>query len=244
MFFGRGHATRVRNTTLQVYQPSVGTRLRLRRRPRVDRSHSWKCPAYGRGIGLSNDRSPTWLQRRISRLLPTRERRSRLSMRSGAKPAACNCHRRCEDVMSDEDFAPCLAIAERAGFRSVQSTPIVSSSGVVLGVLSTHFPVPHQPNEGEMDALRSLASLAANAIIRMRARLETIKHSRALLDQSSLGWQPVSCAPFDRVLELAVINYVGTHALVFPCRRVLGGWISAETRARIDFHPTHWREWA
>src|SRR5262245_3118600 len=148
------------------------------------------------------------------------------------------------DVMSDEDFAPCMAIAGRARFRSVQSTPIVSSSGVVLGILSTHFPVPHQPNEREMDAVRSLASLAANAIIRMRARLETIKHSRALLDQSSLGWQPVSCAPFDRVLERAVINYVGTHALLFPCRRFLGGWISAETRARIDFHPTHWREWA
>jgi GAF domain-containing protein len=142
-----------------------------------------------------------------------------------------------KDVMSDEDFVPCLAIAERAGFRSVQSTPIVSSSGVVLGILSTHFPVPHQPNEGAMDALRSLASVAATAITRMRARLETIK-------QNSLGWQPVSSAPFDRDLELAVINYVGTHALVFPCRRVLGGWISAETKVRIDFHPTHWREWA
>jgi len=145
------------------------------------------------------------------------------------------------DVMSDQDFAPCAAIAERAGFRSVQSTPIVSSSGVVLGILSTHFPDPHQPNEGEMDAIRSLACLAADAIIRMRARLETIKHSRAL---SSLGWHPVSCAPFDRDLELAVINYVGTNALAFPCRRVLDGWISVQTRARIDFYPTHWREWA
>src|SRR5215510_15811733 len=141
------------------------------------------------------------------------------------------------DVMSDEGFAPCVDIAGRARFRSVQSTPIVSSSGVVLGILSTHFPVPHQPNEREMDAVRSLASLAANAIIRMRARLETIK-------QNSLGWQPVSCAPFDRDLELALINFVGTHALVFPCRRVPGGWISAETKVRIDFHPTHWREWA
>ena len=92
-----------------------------------------------------------------------------------------------------------------------------------------------------MDAVRSLASLAADAIIRMRAQLETIKPSRAL---SSLGWHPVSCAPFDRDLELAVINYVGTNALAFPCRRILDGWISAQTRARIDFHPTHWKEWA
>ena len=28
------------------------------------------------------------------------------------------------DVTLDQDFAPCVAIAERAGFRSVQSTPI------------------------------------------------------------------------------------------------------------------------
>jgi hypothetical protein len=33
------------------------------------------------------------------------------------------------------------------------------------------------------------------------------------------------------------------HALVFPCRRILGGWVKAETRRSIDLHPTHWREW-
>ena len=29
------------------------------------------------------------------------------------------------------------------------------------------------------------------------------------------------------------------HALVFPCRRILGGWMHAETKERV----THWREW-
>jgi len=56
-------------------------------------------------------------------------------------------------------------------------------------------------------------------------------------------WHPISTAPFDRDLELAVINYHGTHALVFPCRRILGGWIKAETRERIEVQPSHWREW-
>ena len=60
----------------------------------------------------------------------------------------------------------------------------------------------------------------------------------------TMEWQPIATAPFDRDLELAVINYDGVHALVFPCRRILGSWIDAETRERIDVRPTHWREWS
>jgi hypothetical protein len=57
-------------------------------------------------------------------------------------------------------------------------------------------------------------------------------------------WQPISTAPFDRDIELAVINADGTAALAFPCRRILRGWVDAETRQRIDLDPTHWREWS
>jgi hypothetical protein len=42
-------------------------------------------------------------------------------------------------------------------------------------------------------------------------------------------WKPASTAPFDRHLQLAVINRLGTHALVFPCRRILGGWMKVGT---------------
>jgi len=56
-------------------------------------------------------------------------------------------------------------------------------------------------------------------------------------------WHSIGSAPFDRDLELAVIDGDGTHALVFPCRRVLNGWMKTETRARLDVSPTHWREW-
>src|SRR5215469_2965348 len=44
----------------------------------------------------------------------------------------------------------------------------------------------------------------------------------------------VSGAPFDRHLELAVIGYDGVHALVFPCRCSLRGWLNAETNERIE----------
>jgi hypothetical protein len=56
-------------------------------------------------------------------------------------------------------------------------------------------------------------------------------------------WQPISSAPFDRDLELAVIDSDGTHALVFPCRRTAAGWINSATRERINVDPTHWRDW-
>ncbi|HXW41408.1 MAG TPA: hypothetical protein VEK75_09415 [Xanthobacteraceae bacterium] len=57
-------------------------------------------------------------------------------------------------------------------------------------------------------------------------------------------WRPISTAPFDRDLELAVIDSGSPHALVFPCRRILGGWINAVSKIRIEVQPTHWREWS
>jgi hypothetical protein len=58
-----------------------------------------------------------------------------------------------------------------------------------------------------------------------------------------MEWEPVSTAPFDRDLELAVLSQDGPHALVFPCQRILGAWVNAETRKLIDVRPTNWREW-
>jgi hypothetical protein len=56
-------------------------------------------------------------------------------------------------------------------------------------------------------------------------------------------WDQISTAPFDRDLEVAVIDSDGTHALAFPCRRTPHGWIKAETKETIEVHPTHWRDW-
>lgn len=56
-------------------------------------------------------------------------------------------------------------------------------------------------------------------------------------------WQPIVSAPFDRDLELAVLDQDGAHALVFPCRRILNGWMKKENGERLDVRPTHWRVW-
>jgi len=56
-------------------------------------------------------------------------------------------------------------------------------------------------------------------------------------------WEDISTAPFNRDLQLAVIDQDGEHPVAFRCRRVIGGWVEANQNRRIDLRPTHWREW-
>ena len=59
-----------------------------------------------------------------------------------------------------------------------------------------------------------------------------------------MDWKPIIQAPFERDLELAVIDPNGTIRVVnFPCRRMFDGWLDAKTNKWVDLHPTHWREW-
>jgi hypothetical protein len=66
------------------------------------------------------------------------------------------------------------------------------------------------------------------------------------IQETDVQWQSVVAvpAPFNVDLELAVLDSQGIHALVFPCRRIVGGWIKAQTKERMDVRPTHWRQWA
>jgi hypothetical protein len=58
-----------------------------------------------------------------------------------------------------------------------------------------------------------------------------------------MEWMPISSAPFELDLDLAVIDTAGTYALLFPCRRIADGWINALTKRRVELEPTHWRAW-
>ena len=57
-------------------------------------------------------------------------------------------------------------------------------------------------------------------------------------------WERIATAPYDRALELAVIEQGRVHLLVFACCRTPGGWVKALTHERVVIHPTHWRPWA
>lgn len=103
-----------------------------------------------------------------------------------------------EDIMADEEFSPCRPVVRRAGIRGVQSTPILSSSGALLGIMSTHFAVPHRLTKIELRELQHVAHVAADALIHVRARRyssrERIDRSLMLVEQS---WEVIARAERD-----------------------------------------------
>ncbi|HTS18595.1 MAG TPA: PAS domain S-box protein [Verrucomicrobiae bacterium] len=76
-----------------------------------------------------------------------------------------------EDVLQSELFAgtPALQILVDADVRAVQSTPLFSRSGELLGILSTHFCQPHRPGPRQIQLLDLLARQAADFIDRCRS---------------------------------------------------------------------------
>jgi hypothetical protein len=55
-------------------------------------------------------------------------------------------------------------------------------------------------------------------------------------------WRPISTAPFDILIEVAVIDRAGVHAFAHPVRRMADGWLADELKGGIGIDPTHWRD--
>jgi len=83
------------------------------------------------------------------------------ALRSGARMVI-------EDVEADAPFAPLRPIARAAGYRAVQSTPLIGRDGTPLGMLSTHFRSPHRPGEQDLRRLDLYVRQAADFIERCR----------------------------------------------------------------------------
>jgi hypothetical protein len=73
------------------------------------------------------------------------------------------------DVRQDDRFAPFRALAASAGFRAVQSTPLISSSGALLGIILYSWKL----QSGSLSTLKGkgMAEETANELIRLRAGL-------------------------------------------------------------------------
>jgi hypothetical protein len=86
-------------------------------------------------------------------------------------------------------------------------------------------------------------TLFTNEAARRKNNLnQNVPHLAA--ENKKIMWQPISIAPFDCDLELAVRDGGDLRVLVFPCRRILGGWVNAATKERVCISPTHWRHWS
>ncbi|HXK06234.1 MAG TPA: ATP-binding protein, partial [Verrucomicrobiae bacterium] len=57
-----------------------------------------------------------------------------------------------EDVEKSPIFleTPAIPVLRQAGVRSMQSTPLITRGGRLLGILTTHWSVPHAPGEHEL----------------------------------------------------------------------------------------------
>jgi len=79
-----------------------------------------------------------------------------------------------------------------SGIRAVQSTPLVSRDGRVIGMFSTHWRRPHQPSERELRLFDVLARQTADLIERSLAEeilRESEERFRTLADHmSQLAW--------------------------------------------------------
>jgi two-component system CheB/CheR fusion protein len=86
------------------------------------------------------------------------------SFRTGERVAA-------EDVTTSPVFAgqPALDVLLDAGIRAVQSTPLRSSHGVIIGMISTHWSRPHRLDERAGRLLDILAQQTADYLERRRA---------------------------------------------------------------------------
>jgi PAS domain S-box-containing protein len=73
---------------------------------------------------------------------------------------------------------PHREIAARAGYRSVQSTPLKGRNGVVMGMLSTHYRAPHHLSDRDGRLLDLLARHAADVVERIRSE-EALRVSEA-----------------------------------------------------------------
>ena len=72
----------------------------------------------------------------------------------------------CAFMAGSEDLQTFL----RLGIRAVQSTPLVSRSGRLLGMLSTHWKNPHQPADFDLHLLDVLARQASDFVERMQVQ--------------------------------------------------------------------------
>ncbi|MGB4397935.1 MAG: GAF domain-containing protein [Daejeonella sp.] len=68
---------------------------------------------------------------------------------------------RTADFMKD---SPTLSVFIEAGILSAQSTPIYSRTGVLLGMISTHWNTPYTPQQYQLDLIDILAKHAADLL--------------------------------------------------------------------------------
>ncbi len=128
-----------------------------------------------------------------------------------------------EDVTASEIFAgkPSLAVLQAAGVRAVFSTPLISSAGNVIGMISVHFGKPHKPAERVLRMMDVLAGQAADFLERRQAEADLAVAHRKLGEYASQLEEKVnerSARLQEVVSELQHVSYAMVHDMRAPLR--------------------------
>jgi signal transduction histidine kinase/DNA-binding response OmpR family regulator len=116
----------------------------------------------------------------------------------------------CEFMAGSEDLKTYL----ETGIRAVQSTPLLSRGGRLLGMISTHWRAPHEPADGELRLLDVLARQAADLI----ERSHSISEVRRLNDDLERRVRERTASLEEMIRELNTFAYTVAHDLRAPVR--------------------------
>jgi PAS domain S-box-containing protein len=155
-----------------------------------------------------------------------------------------------EDVNLDPAFEPHRAIAASAGFHAVQSTPLTTHDGRILGMLSTHFRAPWRVPDRDQRFLDLYARHAADLIERLRLEhelkeadrrkdefLATLSHELRTPLNAMLGWTRMLClgaldaSATQRALDVIDRNVNHQHRLItdlLDISRIISGKLTLE----------------
>lgn len=140
---------------------------------------------------------------------PTSETSCGAALRTGQRIIVSDVET-CDFMAGSEDRAVFL----QAGIHAAQSTPLVSRTGKLLGMISTHWRQPHQPSERDLRLMDVLARMAADLIERSQAE-------KALQNLNT---------------DLKHFSYAASHDLQEPLRMVTiyTQLLSRQYKGRLD----------
>lgn len=152
--------------------------------------------------------------------------------------SACSCgaalKSRKRVVVSDVEKCDFMAGTEdqiaylRTGIRAVQSTPLLSRSGELLGMISTHWRAPHTPEESDLLRFDVLARQAADLL--ERKQREDALRLAAEFDEAVMA---------NMGEGLYTVSSQGLVTSMNPAAEKLFGWTFAEIHGRKMHDLTH-----
>lgn len=138
-----------------------------------------------------------------------------------------------EDVLTSEIFVgqPSQTALTDAGVRAVISSPLTSSGGTLLGMISTHFNKPHRLEERRLRLLDLLSRQAADYLQRRQAEEIQAMLSREVQHRSN---------NLLAIVQSLAHRSLTSYATVDEARTALEGRLEALARANRQLSKSDW----